>query len=93
MHRVDLTVSILGIRNLRFDAIDPVVKVRLSDQMMPAKDGSVPESFREYLKGKFKSKETVSPNFGLLVTFKNVKLPRDPLYWPFLEILVTDRHR
>ena len=31
VHRVDLIVSILGIRNLRFDAIDPVIKVRLSN--------------------------------------------------------------
>ena len=28
--RVNITVSLLGIRNLRFDCIDPIIKIRLS---------------------------------------------------------------
>lgn len=40
-HRVDITVSIFGIRNLRNDAKDPVIKVRLSHQMVPAKEGMI----------------------------------------------------
>lgn len=52
------------------------------------------EDFKKHLANKFDGKtQTASPNFGLLHTFKNVKLPTDPLYWPYLEVLVTDRHR
>ena len=34
--------------------------------------------------------ETVNPNFGACVPFKDVELVKEPLYWPFLAILITD---
>ena len=61
--------------------------------MVPPKEAYYPESFLNHLKSKFGEEETASPNFGYMCSFKNVKLPRDPLYWPYLEVLVTDKHR
>lgn len=35
--------------------------------------------------------KTSNPNFGDLVVFEEVNLPREPLCWPYIEIQVRDQ--
>lgn len=34
--------------------------------------------------------ETANPNFGKIIPFRNVKLQREPMLWPYIEIIVED---
>ena len=34
--------------------------------------------------------ETQNPNFGQIIRFKKVKLMREPMLWPYIEIIVED---
>ena len=84
---VQISFSLVGIRNLVKPAIKPVVKIRLTNAekgdfhvfKMEAKEDGRDASFHEH-----------SPNFGDVKYFKEVKLPKEPLAWPFLEICVYD---
>ena len=35
--------------------------------------------------------KTKNPNFGQIIEFKNVKLAREPLFWPFLLVQIADK--
>jgi hypothetical protein len=37
--------------------------------------------------------KTKNPNFGQIAEFKNVKLAREPLFWPFLLVRIADKEK
>ena len=44
----------------------------------------------KWLEDQVKKDETYTPNFGKVISFKDIELPKDPLLWPYIEITVTD---
>ena len=88
-HKVDIDISIFGIRNLIKDAIEPRVTIRLSNDM---KNYHVIEMNQEWQKTMDLDK-TRNPNFGALHKFTNIELATEPLCWPFIEIIVEDKNK
>jgi len=37
--------------------------------------------------------KTKNPNFGQIIEFKNVKLAKEPLFWPFLLVRIADKEK
>lgn len=72
--KVDIEVSILGIRELIRNAKNPIMVFTLTS-------GAANER-------KIEKKEVNSrnPNFGDSIKFSSVMLPFDPLLWPFIEV-------
>ena len=69
---MNITVALVGIRNLIYQAKRPVVTLRLTND--PLKREEVIR-FEEPLDSK-------NPNIGRIIHFKDVELPFEPLLWP-----------
>lgn len=72
MDTVTITFSLFGIRNLMKYAIKPIIKIKLTTQS-------------EYQEIKLDEKLPIStrnPNFGKVVKFEKIPLPKEPLLWP-----------
>ena len=85
--KVSLRFSILGIRNLIHEARRPKLTLRITNQ-----EGAEPQEIlideewrRDAMAGGIEDK-TTCPSFGQLATFKDVSLPREPLFWPYLTV-------
>lgn len=79
----------LGIRNLIFPSRHPVLEIRLTND--PEKVETI-ELLREWAEN-LDFKDIYNPNLGTISIFENIKLPHEPLCWPFLELKVYDRNK
>lgn len=93
-YKVNIKVALIGLRNMLRDAIKPVVRLRLTHGADTKEDAERELNLdEEWLKDQCKITQTTSPNFGEIVVFEKVKLPSEPLCWPYIEVAVTDKYR
>lgn len=50
----------------------------------------IDEKFAEKLKTELNMTSTYNPNFGVIHTFSDVQLVKEPLCWPYIQIMVRD---
>jgi hypothetical protein len=80
---VDIKIGMLGLRNLMRSAYKPHMSFQLTNNF--SKDGNNDKQEISLVEV-----NTVNPNFGDIIVFKEVELPCDPLLWPQLEIEIWD---
>lgn len=68
-------------------AQDPEVTIRLTSGSDETHSMTMD---RTWLTEQLKKDSTYCPNFGTIVSFKEISLPKDPLLWPYIEITVDD---
>ena len=73
--KVNIDISLFGIRNMIKNARRPVVTMKLTHS------GGPPQVIK--LEDSINSR---SPNFGRFITFQGVELTNEPLLWPQLEV-------
>lgn len=93
-YKVDISIGIFGIRNLRFKSRKPRVSIGLSNEepwvdeegnsnywILKLDDSGDPSQTQV---------ETFHPTFGGNYMFKGVTLAAEPLLWPYIVISVID---
>ena len=89
-HDINLSVSLLGIRNLIKKGNNPQITLKLTNNDLEENIIKIPSD--EELKEKAENPmpgnngpiATNNPTFQKKVTFKNINLTAEPLLWPFL---------
>lgn len=91
-YTVDLDISLFGIRNLVLKAEKPRITIRLTHGVAD-EDQPEPLMMNAEWRARVELTATCNPNFGKIVPFKQVELAKEPLCWPYIEILVDDAVR
>lgn len=76
--KVDIDISVFGLRNLIKNARRPTIVLRLTND--PKRELRITEA----------DLKTQNPNFGKVLVFDKVELNAEPLLWPHLQIEVLD---
>lgn len=85
-YKVNIKMAVFGIRNLVNKATNPQVIIRLTSDEKRQKqfELNVHENQNQLIE------DTRNPNFGDIIEFPGVVLPKELLCWPYIEIKVKD---
>lgn len=89
--RVDIKFSILGVRNLILKAKKPQLIVRLTNDESSKQIIDIDQTWAESMDREGKGLQVHSPNFARIVTFNDVILYEEPLFWPYIQIQMKDK--
>ena len=89
-YTVNIDFSLFGIRNLVIGSERPRVRIRMTN-LYPDEEKTEEIMINDEWKEHLDLIETSNPNFGKMISFANVELVKEPLCWPYIEVLIDDQ--
>ena len=88
VHKVKIDIAMFGIRNLINKAMKAEVTISVTNDF--SENAKQVIFLEEKWLDQMNLEETANPNFGQIISFPEIDLPKEPLCWPYIEISIRD---